>query len=221
MKQFPPLHPTDAALMQRGLAQAGFYKGSFMGLPGAKTRDAYRKYIASITDVRQPPESGGTNEQMRQLFIQLARAEVGVTESGGNNRGARVQDYQDGADWLDGTGWAWCAAFICFIFDEMDKQVKLPFSKPEGAGAFWFEDWGNQQNLKVLSGGSKVKAGDIVIFKFSHIGIATEDELPNKTFLSVEGNTSGAGSRDGDGVYEKQRPRTGRSGVRSIVRPFP
>jgi hypothetical protein len=37
-----------------------------------------------------------------------------------------------------------------------------------------------------------------------HCGIVSE-VTDSKTFKSIEGNTNGAGSREGDGVYEKQR----------------
>ena len=153
---------------------------------------------------------------MIDAMIRIARAEVGVREEGGNNRGPRIQQYQNGASWLSGTGWAWCAAFVCWVFDRLAEQFTLPFATPEGAGAFWFEDWARQQGLTVLSGRAKVRRGDLVIYAFSHIGIASSDEKDGR-FRCIEGNTNDAGSREGDGVFEKLRPK---SQVRSIIRPF-
>ena len=53
------------------------------------------------------------------------------------------------------------------------------------------------------------KAGDIVVFAFSHVGIVIEDQLPGKDYIvTVEGNTNGKGERDsvsGDGVWRKTR----------------
>jgi hypothetical protein len=52
-----------------------------------------------------------------------------------------------------------------------------------------------------------IKSGDIVVFDFSHIGIAISDAKSGK-FLSCEGNTNQAGSREGSGVFEKLRDIT-------------
>jgi hypothetical protein len=50
-----------------------------------------------------------------------------------------------------------------------------------------------------------IKAGDVVIFTFSHIGIALGSPDKKGNVPTVEGNTNGAGSREGDGVYRKVR----------------
>jgi hypothetical protein len=59
-----------------------------------------------------------------------------------------------------------------------------------------------------------VRAGDIVVFTFSHIGVAIEDQR-GAAVRTVEGNTDEAGSREGGGVYEKTRAL---SLVRSHIR---
>lgn len=210
LKQLP--QPV-AVLVQLGLKAKGFYAGTTQGLPGPKTEAAFEAYLGSL-------ESKPLNvspQAMIDAMIRIARAEVGVREEGGNNRGPRVQQYQNGASWLPGTGWAWCAAFVCWVFDRLAEKFTLPFSTPEGAGAFWFEDWARQQELTVLSGRAKVRRGDLVIYSFSHIGIASSDEGADGRFKCIEGNTNDGGSREGDGVYEKLRPK---SQVRSIIRPF-
>jgi hypothetical protein len=47
--------------------------------------------------------------------------------------------------------------------------------------------------------------GDIVIFTFSHIGIAVSEPDEKGNVKTVEGNTDKAGSREGGGVYLKTR----------------
>lgn len=206
------LPPEVAALVQTGLKALGFYQGTTKGLPGPKTEAAFENYL----ETRGSKPANPAAKTMIDAMIRIARAEVGTRESGGNNRGPRIQQYQDGASWVKGTGWAWCAAFVAWVFDELAKQFTLPFATPEGAGAFWFEDWGRQQGLTVLGPRAKVKRGDLVIYSFSHIGIASSDEKNGK-FTAIEGNTNDSGSRDGDGVFEKTRSK---SLVRAIVRPF-
>lgn len=50
------------------------------------------------------------------------------------------------------------------------------------------------------------RCGDVVIFRphFSHIGIV--EEVKELGLQTIEGNTDGGGSREGDGVYRKFRP---------------
>lgn len=210
------LPPPLASLVQRQLKAMGLYDGTTEGIPGPKTEAAYAAYLKSL-ETKAAVTATGNNAAMLEAFIAIARGEVGVREHGGNNRGKRVQEYQDAASYLPGTGWAWCAAFVGWCFDRLAERFKLPFATPEGAGAFWYEDWALQQGMKVFKKNAKVKRGDLIIYAFSHIGIATSDESDD-AFMCVEGNTNDAGSREGDGVFEKRR---GKSQVRSIIRPFP
>lgn len=163
-------------------------------------------------------------------LVDLALAEVGVREEGGNNRGPRIREYQ-AATWLKPAPWPWCAAFICWLIREWlklptvrealslrnDRQVEN--WRPRTAGAFDFERWARSQKLRVLPRTSKALAGDLVVFSFSHIGIVLKDQQPGATTIeTVEGNTNGAGTRDsnsGDGVWRKRRPL---SSVRSFIR---
>lgn len=57
---------------------------------------------------------------------------------------------------------------------------------------------------------------DIVTFDMSHVGIVANDEGP--LIYTIEGNTDGAGSRDGGGVFAKTRQR---SFARKFIRILP
>jgi hypothetical protein len=63
--------------------------------------------------------------------------------------------------------------------------------------------------------GRDIERGDIIVFNFSHVGIAAGAPDVNGNFSTVEGNTNQAGSREGDGVYRKIRNV---SSVRSRIR---
>lgn len=211
-----------AALVQTGLKSLGYYQGSTMGIPGDQTAAAYQKYLdhaAGRKPVAETPAATVSLAVLREAFVEIAREKIGVTEEGGNNRGAMVQQFQAAASWLPGTGWAWCAAYVGWCFDRLAERYRLPFATPEGAGAFWYEDWAKEQGIKVLSSSSSVIRGDLLIYEFSHIDIATQSEIAGR-YCSVGGNTNAANSRDGDGVWEK--PKTKKTArIRSIIRPFP
>ena len=77
------------------------------------------------------------------------------------------------------------------------------------ASAFGWEKWARQRNISVLPETEKARAGDFVVFDFSHIGLVIENQVSiNSKIVTIEGNTNGRGERDsdaGDGVWEKQR----------------
>lgn len=144
-----------------------------------------------------------------QKMVALAREEIGVSEVDGTNCGPRVDEYK-AATWLDADkGWPWCAAFICWLVREAIEGEDVKFKRPRTAGAWDFENWAKQQ---VANGvdlrkptNEDIKAGDIVVFSFSHIGLAVKDIDSSGYVTTIEGNTNGAGSREGGSVLEKNR----------------
>lgn len=151
-------------------------------------------------------------------LVEMALAEVGTREEGGNNKGAQIVEYQT-ATWLAPGPWPWCAAFLCWILrkwlysiPDAAFMLSIPPDKVkewrcQDASAFGWEKWAKAKGLKILPETAKAKAGDIVIFDFSHIGLVVEDQT-GATFRAVEGNTNGKGERDsesGDGVWLKTR----------------
>lgn len=170
---------------------------------------------------------------IRQKLVDIARKEVGVLEAPRNsNRGKRVQEYQR-ATTLAGTGWAYCAAFVCWCIREWGrdpevlkalKMTPAQFERwrPKTASAYGLDDWARSKGLKVYSENARpnqleIHTGDLVTFDFSHTGIIDTDTV-SKVYSkarihTIEGNTDEAGGRDGGGVYEKDR-------ARSIARTF-
>ena len=148
--------------------------------------------------------------KLAQRLVELAKKEVGVEEIGGTNCGPRVNEYK-AATWLPpDQAWPWCAAFIDWLvmkaMAESGKQ--FTFERPRTAGAWDLENWSMKQDgstwTKLNPQASDIALGDIVIFTFSHVGLAID--LPARGMVeTIEGNTDGNGSRDGGGVWKKQR----------------
>ena len=145
-------------------------------------------------------------------MVRLAIAEVGVMEVNGTNCGPRVDEYK-AATWLNPkVGWPWCAAFTCWLIREAlintgIKQTKT-FKRPRTAGAWDFENWSLAQDKSVLlkkPHRKDILPGDIVVFTFSHIGIAVSAPDAAGNINTIEGNTDTAGSREGGGVFRKKR----------------
>lgn len=142
-------------------------------------------------------------------IVLAARGEVGVKETS-VNQGPGIAKYWTATEYKSGYNERapWCAAFVCWcvqqsgIFAEADRPKSASCFKGGG-----LEAWARSKAPKVILSmhPTKINAGDLVIFSFSHIGIATTASDLNGSFRTVDGNTYAGGSREGNGVWEKSR----------------
>lgn len=164
---------------------------------------------------------------MTNLIAKIASEEIGVKESG-TNSGAKIREYQ-ACTALRPAAWPWCAAFVCWVIDQwlddpeavkwLNLKTVVPEKwRPRTALAYGFLKWAEDRpsTTLIFPDNAKAKAGDIVVYDFSHVGIVIRD-LGSK-IVTVEGNTNGAGSREGDGVYQKTRNK---SIARNFIRIVP
>lgn len=158
-----------------------------------------------------PPSPISVNGEVSRL-ISVARGEIGIQETS-QNQGPGIAKYWAATNIKSGYNQRlpWCAAFACWcvqqsgLFSEEDR--------PKAAAAFrggGFEAWARSKSpAAVLSmRPNQIKAGDLVIFSFSHIGIASTNSDTSGNFKSIDGNTS-------NGVLERNRQM---SIVRSSIR---
>ena len=148
------------------------------------------------------------SEQIREV----ATEEIGTKEIGYSNTGKRVQQYQ-AATSLDGTGWAWCAAFICFVVREAmarwekEHGSKITFARPTTAAAYGFDEWSLSQDRSTKTRRSHTgeAIGIFSLHSTSHCGIAISAPTKAGNFKTIEGNTNAKGSRDGGCVMIRTR----------------
>lgn len=195
-----------------------FYGLATDGIDGPNTWKAIvnNLIVKASSKTKEPTKT--LKGDLSQKMTALAKNEIGVEEVNGTNCGPRVNEYKS-ATWLDSTKpWPWCAAFICWLFKESMKGGSYTFERPQTAGAWDFENWAKKQNSSIVlkkPHRSDIQAGDIVIFTFSHIGIATSSPDTNGIVSTIEGNTDGSGSREGGAVLAKKRKI---SQIRSVIR---
>ena len=172
---------------------------------GADGPVTWNAILAKLSTKETTTPKGTVPEKM----VSLAREEIGVSEVDGSNCGPRVDEYK-AATWLDADkGWPWCAAFICWLVREAIEGEGVSFKRPRTAGAWDFENWAKQESNKGIELRKPtievIKAGHLVVFTFSHIWIAVIDVDSSGFVVTIEGNTNGAGSREGGSVLEKKR----------------
>lgn len=150
--------------------------------------------------------------KLSEALVKIATHEIGIEEVDGTNCGPRVDDYKAATNLPPHESWPWCAAFVCFCVRGAMRAANVVetagFKRPTTAGAWDFENWSKRQDNTTQTKrepASDIKPGDIVIFRFSHIGIAISAPTFNGFVETIEGNTDGEGSREGGAVLKKVR----------------
>jgi hypothetical protein len=158
----------------------------------------------------------------RKSFVDIARAEVGTRETS-RNQGPGIAKYW--ADTTYPTGYKnrepYCAAFVCWVCAEAERRGHGVGPVPNSAAVRNIVSWARMigKGAIVFTGTSKKyrpQAGDLVWWAFggnapNHIGIVAALDGANQ-IRTIEANTNPAGSREGDGVYERKRTISGAGG---------
>lgn len=141
--------------------------------------------------------------QLSKQTLETAISQIGVVEVPKNsNAGPAVEKYLKSVGL--GKGYAWCMAFIYWCTKEasLKECVENPLLKTGGVLAMY----NAKKELRV----SEPQPGDIFIMDFGkgqgHTGIVESVEK-DKVF-TIEGNTNNDGSREGYGVFRRQRARS-------------
>ena len=168
------------------------------GVPGAVPGD-----LSSLQNPTAPIQVSG---DVANRLISIGKNELGVVETS-NNQGAGIEKYWSATSYPGGyrDRQPWCAAFTSWV---VKTAGVLPDNMlPNSASAFGYNAWAEGKARSVTQlryNPREVLPGDLVVFNFSHIGIATSRSEGGK-FHTIEGNTNAAGAREGNGVYEKVR----------------
>lgn len=132
--------------------------------------------------------------------LEVAMTQLNVKEKTGHNDGEAVESYLKSVGL--GKGYAWCAAFVYWSFNQAAKQLNMnnPLTKTAGV----MDHWHKAIDKRVTT----PQVGDIFIMDFGggkgHTGFVTDSN--STRIFTLEGNTNDGGSREGDGVYKRNRP---------------
>ena len=143
-------------------------------------------------------------DALTERAMEIALDQVGTREVGGNNRGP-VEKY---LRWLGlPPGSAYCVAGALWCYNEAAKEmgVRNPFPRTGGVVRLWSlaPKWMRSCDPTL---------GAVFCHRSSkdptkgHAGIVVG--VSDNEIATIEFNTNAAGSRDGDGVWQKSRPRS-------------
>ena len=143
-------------------------------------------------------------------IVEIAKQYIGKKEKPGNTGFVDPTMEKDlrAVGWQP--GWAWCATFCEVLawkaYPTMIEKLKGLFV-PSAVNTFRNLQKAGYKSTMVPEVGAFVfwqRMKDGAAQWQGHCGVVSE-VIDAKTFKSIEGNTNGAGSREGDGVYEKTR----------------
>jgi hypothetical protein len=142
----------------------------------------------------------GAPTQARQCVVASASLDVGVRELTGKNDGPEVERYL--AHVHLGKGHAWCAAFVCYHLSECGVPNPRSAWSPAVASA-GTQVWTPRKASRSPLPGDVFALYYPSLKRVGHVGFVTG--MDGRYITTVEGNTSGPGSREGDGVYARKR----------------
>lgn len=177
------------------------------GILGPITIEAIAKALGLAAETKAGSAAQSVASSLPSLLVEIATGQLGVAETS-RNQGPGIEKYWTATSYPEGYAdrQPWCAAFMCWVFLEASKKAGfLPFKLPKTAAAFGFETWAKDNGLTLQKSPQRVRRGDVVVYTFSHIGIAVTDSDAKGNFEAIEGNTNAAGDREGGGVMRKVR----------------
>lgn len=133
-------------------------------------------------------------------LAQIAARDLGLGEQPkGSNKGPQIEKFLRATD-LDGDGWPWCAAAVSYWVQQWAKLNGWKGRVPRLAAVAQFPVWAAKNGVKCST---KPSVNDIVVFKFSHIGVVAA--VGPDWIETIEGNTNDEGSREGFEVARRRR----------------
>lgn len=165
-----------------------------------KRKYAVRFFLVFVICVALVSRSVGGEREIRPELIKALCSQLNVRETS-PNRGVMVDKYLHSVG-VDIPA-PWCAAFVSYNL----QQFNVP--NPKSA---WSPAYANPKDViwTEKKRQTPLLPGDVVTYYYphlkrvGHVGFYTATDKTGY-FITIEGNTNGGGSRDGDGVYKKKR----------------
>lgn len=169
-----------------------------------KRRYAVMFFLVFVISIALVSRAVGANRitetEVRVQLLQKLETQLTVREVT-PNKGPMVDLYLQSVDVHFPA--AWCAAFVSYNLQQ------ICITNPNSA---WSPDYAKPADViyKAKINKAKPQTGDVVTYYYpnlgrvGHVGFYIKRDKDGY-MITIEGNTNGGGSRDGDGVYKKKR----------------
>lgn len=150
-----------------------------------------------------------------QKIINMAASQIGVKEQPANSNKVKYNTEYYGRE-VSGSSYPWCCAFVWWVFKACGAS-NLFYGGKKTAYCPTVEGYYKKLGKWYLSG----KPGDMVLFDFSHKGVAghigiVERVNADGSYTTIEGNTGSGNDANGGAVMRRTRYK---STIRGFARP--
>ncbi|MES2455794.1 MAG: peptidoglycan-binding protein [Bacteroidota bacterium] len=139
------------------------------------------------------PKRAVENRPVQKKLIPIAEAQLWVREASGQNDGVQVEAFLSAAGLKKGN--PWCAAFVSWVHQQAGYNAPRTGWSPALFPV--------NRLVKAAAPGNVFGIYFPALKRIAHCGFVTRRH--GSWVVTVEGNTSIAGSREGDGVYQRMR----------------
>lgn len=137
--------------------------------------------------------------------LEVAASQLGVREIGNTNRGEEVDAYLLSTG--NGPGYPWCAAYVYWCIERMARELRIEVPFLKSAYCPTISNWARGNSILF----EKPEPGDVFLLYLPYKGKVTArhtgfvEKVEGGQFVALEGNTNLDGSRDGYGVFRRER----------------
>ena len=141
--------------------------------------------------------------------LEIAHGEIGVREVT-RNRGPRIDEYLRSVE-LDPTrgSYPWCAAFVYWCLLQAADEFRIICPAPKTAGAIKSFALAPTAAKILPATPDRIRPGCTIAWDHGHgkghVGFVLGVNFETRMLTTIEGNTDDGGSREGDGVYMRER----------------
>ena len=167
-----------------------------------------------------PKQYYSNEKELRKDFVEHLKTQLNVREATGNNDGKEVEAYLKLVSLKKGN--PWCAAFTSANLYYYNVPNPMSGYSPYFAKSkdiVWSQKL--EKANKVIM---QPQPGDCFTLYFANLGrVGHVGFVVGKSgiyFITIEGNTNGGGSRDGDGVYCRKRDSRKVFAVTNYITPY-
>lgn len=185
-----------------------FQHRSRLPVTGRMNRATFRALTTPLAKTLQKSTTGGSLRTKMRYYARLHLRQR-PRETGGQNRGPWVRAYMSGHE---GVNYPWCAGFVCTVLTQACAELglDLPIRTSTSCDRLAQSAESRDRFLRGRNDAprSQLKAGDIFLARatagdWTHTGIVMR--VHDEVMLTIEGNTNGAGSREGYEVCQRIR----------------
>ena len=176
-----------------------------------KRKRAFNLFICFIlctsfsicANTQRPVKAEKIRNTVSQNLITEAEKHLNVREATGENNGSWVKKYLKVTGLSE--GYPWCAAFQAYIHNR--AEIPAPHSARVVDWFVYNVVWKREFGIQTI----ETRPGMVgaiyyqKLGRLGHIFLIVGQDANN--YYTIEGNTNGAGSREGDGVYRKIRSK--------------